>query len=83
MNEWLVAATVLIGALAVCGAVCALAAPIHGLVALELAGVLTTAVLLLLAEGFERQPFVDLALVFTVLTFAGSLTFARLMERRL
>jgi multicomponent Na+:H+ antiporter subunit F len=83
MNEWLVAATVLIVALAPCLGLCLLGRPVDGLVALELAGVITTAVLLLLAEGFHRQPFVDLALVFAVLNFAGGLAFARMLERRL
>jgi multisubunit Na+/H+ antiporter MnhF subunit len=45
--------------------------------------VLATVILLLLAEGFHRQPFVDLALVFAVLQFAGSLAFVRMLERRL
>jgi multisubunit Na+/H+ antiporter MnhF subunit len=83
MNEWLIAATVLIAALIVCGGVCFFVDPLHGLVALEVAGVVATTILLLLAEGMHRQSFVDVALVFVVLTLAGSLMFARLMERRL
>jgi multisubunit Na+/H+ antiporter MnhF subunit len=82
MNEWLVAATILIVALAACGAVCFFADPLHGLVALELAGTVATAVLLLLSVGFHRQSFVDLALVLAVLTFGGALSFVRLLERR-
>jgi multisubunit Na+/H+ antiporter MnhF subunit len=35
----------------------------------------------LLSEGFHRQPFVDLAIVAAVLSFAGSLVFARILER--
>jgi multicomponent Na+:H+ antiporter subunit F len=83
MNEWLVAASVLLGLLVVCLAVCAVARPFDALVALEVASAILSAVLLLLAEGFHRQPFADLALVFAVLSFAGSLTFARMLERRL
>jgi multisubunit Na+/H+ antiporter MnhF subunit len=83
MNEWLVAATVLLVALVPCVALCMFGRPLDGLVGLELAGVLATVVLLLLAEGFHRQPFVDLALVFAVLQFAGSLAFVRMLERRL
>jgi multisubunit Na+/H+ antiporter MnhF subunit len=83
MNEWLVAATVLLVAIVPCAALCLRGSPLDGLVALELAGVLTTVVLLLLAEGFHRQPFVDLAVVFAVLQFAGSLAFVRMLERRL
>ena len=38
--------------------------------------------LLLLAEGFQRQPFTDLALILAVLSFVGSLVFLRFMEER-
>ena len=51
--------------------------------ALELAGVIAPLVLLLMAEGFHRQPFADLALVLAFLSFAGSLAYARFLERRL
>jgi multisubunit Na+/H+ antiporter MnhF subunit len=83
MNEWLVAATVLLAGILPCTARCLAGDIVDGLVALELAGVLVTAVLLLLAEGFHRQSFVDLALVFAVVQFAGSLAFVRMLERRL
>ena len=83
MNEWEVAATVLGFALIPCVAVAVLADPPHGLAALELAGVLLTTILMLLAEGFHRQPFIDLAVVFAPLSLVGSLMFARLMERDL
>jgi multisubunit Na+/H+ antiporter MnhF subunit len=83
MNQWLVAATVLLVALLPCAALCIRGGVLDGLVGLELAGVITTVVLLLIAEGFQRQPFVDLALVFAVLQFGGSLAFARMLERRL
>jgi multisubunit Na+/H+ antiporter MnhF subunit len=83
MNEWLVAATILLVALVPCTALCVRGSLLDGLVGLELAGVITTAVLMLLAQGFHRQSFVDLAIVFAVLQFAGTLTFARMLERRL
>jgi multicomponent Na+:H+ antiporter subunit F len=38
-------------------------------------------VLLLLAAGTGREPFFDLAIVSAVLTFAGSLAYARFLER--
>jgi len=83
VNEWEIAATVLGFALVPCIAVALLAEPPHGLAALELAGVLLSTILMLLAEGFHRQPFVDLAVVFAPLSLVGSLLFARLMERHL
>jgi multisubunit Na+/H+ antiporter MnhF subunit len=83
MNEWEVAATVLAFALVPCILVCLLAEPPHGLIALEITGVLVCTILMLLSEGFHRQPFVDLAVVLAPMALVGSLAFARLMERNL
>jgi multisubunit Na+/H+ antiporter MnhF subunit len=83
MNEWLIAATVLGFALIPCLLVCLLAEPPSGLVALELAGVLTATILVLLSEGLHRQPFIDLAVIVAPMALVGSLAFARLMEHHL
>jgi multicomponent Na+:H+ antiporter subunit F len=83
MNEWAIAATVLAFALVPCILVCVLAAAPNGLIALEIAGVLVTTILMLLAEAFHRQSFIDLAVVLAPMALIGSLTFARLMERDL
>ena len=83
MNEWLIAATVLGFALIPCAIAALAAAPPTGLVALELAGVLVSTILMLLSEGFHRQPFIDLAVVLAPMALVGSLMFARLMEREL
>jgi multisubunit Na+/H+ antiporter MnhF subunit len=81
MNEWQIAATVLGFAVIPCLVVCLLAPAPHALVALELAGVLVSTILMLLAEGFHRQPFIDLAVVLAPMSLVGALAFARLMER--
>jgi multisubunit Na+/H+ antiporter MnhF subunit len=83
MNEWEIAATVLGFALIPCIGVCLFAAPTSGLVALQIAGVLMTTIMLLLSEGFRRQPFVEMGYVLAPMSLIGSLTFARLMERHL
>ena len=83
MNEWEIAATVLGFALIPCGAIAFLSDPSHGLAALEVAAVLLTTILVLLAEGLHRQPFIDLAVVFAPMSMISSLMFARLMEREL
>lgn len=83
MNEWEIAATVLAFAIIPCAAVALLAAPESGLPAMQLASVLLSTILVLLSEGFHRQPFVDLAVVFAPMSLVGSLVFARLMERNL
>jgi multisubunit Na+/H+ antiporter MnhF subunit len=82
MNEWQIAATVLGVALIPCLALAILASPPAGLAALEVAGVLLATILMLLAEGLRRQPFIDLAVVLAPMSVVGSLTFARLMERK-
>ena len=82
MNEWQLAALVLAVGLIPCLLVVVLAQPEHGLAALEVASVLVISILMLLSEGFRRQPFVDLAVVLAPMSVVGSLTFARLMEHR-
>jgi multisubunit Na+/H+ antiporter MnhF subunit len=83
VNEWEIAAAVLGFALIPCVAVALLSGPPSGLAAVQLAGVLLSTILMLLAEGFHRQPFIDLAVVFAPMSLVGSLLFARLMERDL
>jgi multicomponent Na+:H+ antiporter subunit F len=51
------------------------------LVGLELAGVVVTLVLLLLAQAFGRVIYVDLALALALLSLPGGLVFARFLER--
>ena len=83
MNEWEIAAAVVGGAIIPCLGVCAMCNPMDGLVALELAGTLLASALMALCEGFHRQPFIDLALLFALVTMLGAFVFARLMERDL
>ena len=81
MNSWLITATVLMLGLLPCLWVCVRRSPLCALVAFELASTITTLVLMLLAQGVRRDPFMDLALVSAVLSFAGALTFVRFLER--
>jgi multisubunit Na+/H+ antiporter MnhF subunit len=83
MNEWMVVAIVLIGAMLPCLAVCVFAGATHALAAFEVASTLLATILMLLSEGFHRQPFVDLAITFALVSIVGGLAFARLMERDL
>ena len=81
MNSWLWAAAALMLLLPACLWVCMRHSPLDALIALELASTITTLVLLLLAQGYRRDPFMDLAVVSGLLSFAGALTFARFLER--
>lgn len=83
MNEWEIAAAVLAAAIIPCLGVCALTEAMAALTALELSGTLLSSALLALCEGFHRQPFADLALLFAFLSMLGAFAFARLMERDL
>ena len=83
MNEWEIAAAVLTLALVPCIAVCLLCPATDGLVAMQVAGVLVCTILMLLSEGFRRQPFIEMAYVLAPMSLIGSLVFARLMERHL
>ena len=80
MNEWQIAAAVLIALLVPCAALCVRRSFAEGLVALQLAGTLAALALMVLAEGESREPFADLALVLAALSFAGILLFARFLE---
>jgi multisubunit Na+/H+ antiporter MnhF subunit len=83
MNQWLLAALVLAVCLIPCVGVCFFAGPLAGLASLETASCLTTTILMLLAESFRRQPFIDLAVVFSALSVIGAIVFARLLEHDL
>jgi multisubunit Na+/H+ antiporter MnhF subunit len=81
MNEWLLAAAVLlVGGLVPLAIAAATADAMSGAVALNLGGPVTALILLLLSEGLHRQPFVDLAVVLAVVSFAGSVIVARFLE---
>ncbi len=50
-------------------------------VALDTASTVTTALLVLLGLFFKRYVYLDVALVYAVLTFIGSVAIARFLER--
>jgi multisubunit Na+/H+ antiporter MnhF subunit len=81
VNAYLAAAAVLVAAIGPCVLVCLLAAPLDGLVALELAGALTTLALLCLAEGVHRGTYFGVALVCALVTWVGGLVIARFLAR--
>lgn len=83
MNVWLIAAVVLIAALLPCLGVCLLGGEFDALAAVELGSTLLTCVLMLLSIALRRQPFVDLAFAFVLVSIVGSLAFARMMEEPL
>jgi multisubunit Na+/H+ antiporter MnhF subunit len=81
VNGWLWAATILVAALVPLLVVAVRRPVLEALVALEVAGTLSAVALLLLAEGSNRQAFADLALALGLLSFIGTVTFLRFLER--
>jgi multisubunit Na+/H+ antiporter MnhF subunit len=74
-------AAVLVGLLVPLAAVAALGTASDGLVALQMASVVCTVALLLMAEALDREFLADLALVLGVSSFVGGLAYATLLER--
>lgn len=83
MNEWEILAAVLAGGVLPCVGVAWRAGVADALVALEIAGTLVCTALMALAQGLQRQPFADLALILALLSIVGALAVARLLERDL
>jgi multisubunit Na+/H+ antiporter MnhF subunit len=83
MNEWEIVAAVLGAWLVPCIGAAAISSVAVGLIALEVAGTVLSTIMMVLAEGLQRQPFIDLALTLALLSMVGALAFARLLERDL
>ena len=83
MNVWLWGATALLVGLVPCGWVAMRETRMDALVALELAGTLTTLALVLLAEGFHRASYYTVPVALAFLSFVGALVLARFIGRHL
>jgi multisubunit Na+/H+ antiporter MnhF subunit len=81
VSVWLAGAAVLVALLVPLGLAAATRTPGDGLVALQLAGTVTTIAVLLMAVGLEREPLGDLALVLAVSSFVGALAYATILGR--
>lgn len=81
MNVWLISALALIFALVPAAIVAFRGDPMDRMVGLEFASVVTTLTLMLLAHGFQRIPFYDIALAACLLSFGSGLVFIRFFER--
>jgi multisubunit Na+/H+ antiporter MnhF subunit len=81
MNAFTIAATALLFGFVPLGIVCLRGRELDGVVALQLAGVQTTLILICLSEGFHRSSYFTVAVVAAVLTWVGGLVFARFFGR--
>ena len=80
MNGWLWAAAVLAAALVPLAILCVRLPAPEGVVVLEAAGIDAVLALLLIAQGTDRQPFGDLALVLAIVSFVGAIAYLRFVE---
>jgi multisubunit Na+/H+ antiporter MnhF subunit len=81
VNLWITAAAGMIFALIPLGIVVFHGDPVERLVGLEMAGMIDTLLIVLLAEGFHQPSFYDLALALALLALGGGLVFTRFLER--
>lgn len=81
MNPWTIGAAGMMAAMLPAGIVCMRGMPFDRLVGLEMAGVVTSMLLVLLAAALGRSIFLDLAVAAALLAFGGGLVFARFFER--
>ena len=81
MNAWLISATVLLLAMVPVSIQVFKGDTMDRLVALEMGGIMTPLILLLLTQGFERMALYDIALSAALLSFGGGLVFVRFLER--
>jgi multicomponent Na+:H+ antiporter subunit F len=81
VNVWLWGATALLVGIVPCGWLALRASRVDALVGLQVAGTVSTLVLVLLAEGFQRASYMGVAVAFPFLSFVGVLLIARFLGR--
>lgn len=81
MSPWLFASGVTMLALVPCAATALRRDAMRRLVGLEMTSVVVSLLMMLLAQGFARSFFFDLALALALLSLGGGLVFARFLER--
>jgi multisubunit Na+/H+ antiporter MnhF subunit len=81
MNAFETASVALLAGFVPLGWVCLREREIDGVVALELAGALTTLVLICLAEAYHRGIYLGVAVVCAAVTWISGFVFARFFSR--
>jgi multicomponent Na+:H+ antiporter subunit F len=76
-----IAGVLLVGGLGPCLLAVSRGDGVARLAALNVAGPLTVLLCLVLAAAFQRSSYVDVALVLAPVSFAGTLVYARFLER--
>lgn len=82
LSAWLGAAIVMLIGVLACGLAAWRREAFEALIALELAGILTTVALVCMTVGFQRSSYGDVPILAAVLTWVGALVFVRFLGRR-
>jgi multisubunit Na+/H+ antiporter MnhF subunit len=83
VNVWLLGSIVLLlGGLVPAGWIAARGDPVDRLVGLEMGGTVTTLELMLFSQAENEPQYLVVPLVLAVLSFAGTLVYARLLRPR-
>jgi multisubunit Na+/H+ antiporter MnhF subunit len=82
MSSWLAASIVLACGLVPCCLGCLRSDVISALAAYNVAAVGAALLIVTMTMAFNRQPFIDLAIVLVPLSAGGSLAFVRFLARR-
>jgi multicomponent Na+:H+ antiporter subunit F len=81
VNLWLLAGAALLLGLLPCLLVTARGTAADAMVALQMASVVVSLGILLLAVGFNRSVYSDAAVLVALLSFAGGMAFVQYLER--
>ncbi len=81
MSIWMAASIALSCGLGLCLLGCVRSDTAAALSALNLAGVVAVLEFVTLTVAFQRQPFIDLAVVLAPMSVGGTLAFVRFLER--
>lgn len=83
MNVWLATAFAVGLCLVPCADLSLRGSVERRLVGVQLSGVVVTMLLVLLALGFHRLPFIDLPLTLAIMSLGATLVFVRFLEKHL
>jgi len=81
MNIWLIIAVIFLLEMIPCIIVAVIEKIMERFVAFQMVQVMAVLVMLLLAQGFNRDIYFDLAVTMSVLALASGLVYARFLER--
>ena len=81
MNVWLLSGAAIASQISLCMVAALRGSPFERLLGLELGSTVVSLSFLVLAEGYGRSIYFDVALVYTAASFLTNLVFIRFLER--